>query len=231
MRSRLIALITVSLVVAACGSSDDEAPTVTTEPPQAPTTTAAPSSFTNDEALALSSEYFDAFNGGDADALLATLTPEVELSEKYSAPSEFGNGDPSDPIDRVFFEQHMVWATAQGSSFTTPDCVVTELGTAGAVTVVCEFGWLNAPEQAAEKTPAPTVLTMVVTPDGISQLAFEIEPQFGVDAFERWVVDNHPNDTKGIGFGDWDSVADAEQGGRLRAQYVAEWIAELEANG
>ena len=158
--------------------------------------------------------------------MLATLTPEASLSEKYS----IGGSDPFDPIDRAFFEQHMVWATAQGSTFTTPECAVTEQGAAGAVTVVCEFGWLYAAEKAAGAPPVPTVLTMVVTPDGISQLALEYPPEFGVHAFDEWVLFNHFDDSEFVEFRDWDSVADAEESGKLRLQYVTEWIADLEAN-
>jgi hypothetical protein len=71
---------------------------------------------------------------------------------------------------------------------------------------------------------------MVVTPDGISQLAFEYPPNFGFDSFDNWLFLNHKEDSQGVEFGDWNSVAEAQQGGTLRAQYVAEWAADLEAN-
>ena len=71
---------------------------------------------------------------------------------------------------------------------------------------------------------------MVVTPDGISELAFEYVPEFGVVSFDRWVFDNHSDNSEFVGFGDWNSVSEAEQAGILRAQYVSEWAAFLEAN-
>lgn len=227
---RLAAVLVTSFVVGACGAPADQASTTATQPPLEPiSTTAAPAgtatsvaarSPTDDEALALSSDFIEAFNAGDAASLLATLTSEAALSEKYTGmSSSFGE------IERAFFEQHMAWATAQGSTFTTPDCEVTEAEDE-AVTVVCEFGWLNVAMRAAEKPPVPTVLTMVASADGLSQLAFEYLPEFGSGAFDRWLYENHPDNLKGVEYADWDSVADAERGGKLRAQYAAEWAAD-----
>ena len=231
---RLLAGVVVSVVIASCGASAEQVSTATTETPPpsettvalaAPTTSAVARSFTDDDALALSSDFIDAFNAGDAAQLLATVTSEAVLSEKYTGMSpSFAD------IERAFFEQHMAWATAQGSTFTTPDCEVTQAEDTSA-TVVCEFGWLDAAMRVAEKPPVPTVLTMIATPDGLSQLAFEYLPEFGSGAFDRWLHENHGDDLQGVDFGDWDSVAEAERGGKLRAQYAAEWAAEREASG
>ncbi len=234
------------LVVAGCSSLDDEGTPATTVPPPAPSTTTAtteaPSApaapvttqppttatvppLTVDEALAVSDAYIEAFNIGDTDAVLALFTPDVALSEKYT-----GMSDSFDAIDRGFFEQHLAWSTAQGTTFTSPECAVTEQGPAAAVTVSCEFGWLYAAEQAVDAPPVPTALTMVVTADGISQAAFEYPPEFGSVLFDIWLLATHNDDLEGVGFGDWNSVAEAEAGGKLRAQYVDEWVASLEAN-
>jgi ketosteroid isomerase-like protein len=175
--------------------------------------------------LAVSGDFIDAFNGGDADAVLALFTSNVALSEKYT-----GTSDSFEAIDRAFFEQHLAWSTAQGTTFTFPECAVTEDGAGAEVSVSCEFGWLYAAEKAAGDPPVPTALTLVVTPDGISQAAFEYPPEFGVVRFDNWLFLNHREDSQGVEFGDWNSVAEAEQGGTLRAQYVAEWAASLEAN-
>jgi hypothetical protein len=201
------------------------APTATATPntTQAPTTTTAPT-ITSDEAMAVSGGYIESFNSGDADAVLALFTSNVALSEKYTGMSDWG------PIDRAFFEQQLAWNIAQGSIFVSAECAVTEDGAAAAVTVSCEFGWLDAAEKAVDAPPVPTVLTMVVTPDGISQAAFEYPPEFGVDSFDRWVGDNHSDNSEFVEFRDWNSVAEAEQSGILRAQYVSEWVAYLEAN-
>ena len=201
---------------------------VTTQPP----TTATVPAFTGDEALAVSGDYIDAFNSGDADAVLALFTSNVALSEKYTALSDFGNGDPFEAMDRAFFEQELAWNTAQGTTFVSPECAVIEEGAAAAVTVSCEFGFLPAELKAADAPPIPAVITMVVTPDGISELASEVAvlDASGVVQFDNWLFLNHREDSQGVEFGDWNSVAEAEQGGTLRAQYVAEWVAFLEAD-
>ena len=53
---------------------------------------------------------------------------------------------------------------------------------------------------------------------------------FSPDSFNDWLLAVHSADSDGVEYGDWDSVAEAEQGGKLRAQYVDEWAASLEAN-
>ncbi len=63
-----------------------------------------------------------------------------------------------------------------------------------------------------------------------SQAGFEYVPDFGLGSFDRWVLNNHSDNSEFVEFRDWDSVADAEQSGILRAQYVADWAAYLEAN-
>jgi hypothetical protein len=227
-------LTVVILIIAACSSSDDPVSPASIAPAPAPTTTAATAaapttsgnaqSLTDEEALAVSGEFVDAFNSGDADAVLALFTSNVALSEKYTGMTDWG------PIDRAFFEQHLVWSTAQGTTFTSPECAVTDDSAGAEVTVSCEFGWLYAAEKAAGAPPVPTVLAMVVTPDGISEAAFEYPPEFGLVRFDNWLFLNHKEDSQGVEYGDWNSVAEAQQGGTLRAQYVAEWAADLEAS-
>jgi hypothetical protein len=174
-------------------------------------------------ALGVGNEYIEAFSRGDAEAVLALLTSDAAISEDY--------GGGADLVDREFYEQRLAWNTAQGTVFVSPECAVTGETAGVEVTVTCRLGWLNSAEQAIGKPPAPTVLTLVVTSAGISELAFVHEPQFGVGHFDSWMATNHPDDAAIVEFGDWSSVADAERGGRLRAQYVAEWAVFLEANG
>jgi len=228
-------LTVMVLIIAACSSSDDPVSPASTAPAPAPTPTAATAaapttsgnaeSLTDDEALAVSGAFVDAFNSSDADAVLGLFTSNVALSEKYT-----GMSVSFEPMDRDCFGQQLAWNLGQGSTFVSPECAVIEDGVAAEVTVSCEFGWLDAAEKAVDAPPVPTVLTMVVTPDGISQAAFEYPPEFGVDSFDRWVGDNHSDNSEFVEFRDWNSVAEAEQSGILRAQYVADWAAYLEAN-
>ena len=141
-------LTVMILIIAACSSSDDPvspastapapAPTTTTATTAAPTTSGNAQSLTDDEALAISDDYIDAFNSGDADAVLGLFTSNVALSEKYTGMTDWG------PIDRAFFDQHLAWSTAQGTTFTSPECAVTEEGDGAEVTVSCVFWWLYA---------------------------------------------------------------------------------------
>jgi hypothetical protein len=203
--------------------SDDSSPVISEEVPVSTTATPQATPATPQE---VASGFINAWSSGDADAALAALTADVVVSEKYTGMSpSFG------PVDPSFFEQHVAWTIAQGTTFTSPECAATDDSSGESVNVSCEFGWLNAAEKADDGRPVPTTLELVVTPDGISQLAFEYPPTFGVDSFDIWLAVNHKDDSQGVEFGDWNSVAEAEQGGSLRAQYVAEWAAEVEASG
>lgn len=213
-----VAAVAIALV-ATLNTGDDLAPTGASGEPAATATTV----LTADDALAVSDDFIERFNTGDADALLAMLTPDVALSENYIGMSR--SDDPFGEILPAFFEQHMAWATAQGATFTSPACAVTDDSAPTNVTVLCEFGWLYAPEKAAGDPPVPTALTMVITEDGISQAAFEYPPIFGSESFDAWLLANYSGDMEGVEFGDWNSVSEARQGGILRAQYVDEWAA------
>jgi hypothetical protein len=222
------AVIVVILAVALFDGSEESLPVDVVDDPSdvdAPEPTEQVVLSPGEQALAVSGEYIEAFNRGDADAVLALLTPDVALSERYT-----GMTPDFEAIERARFEQELAWNTAQGAVFTSPECAVTDDSSGANVNVSCEFGWLYAPEKAADAPPVPTVLDLVVAPDGISQLAFEYPPIFGVDSFDDWLLLNHEGDSQGVEYGDWNSVAEAQQGGTLRAQYVAEWATELEAN-
>ena len=221
IRLLLTVVIVVALTAAGCSSDSSE--------PTGPELTVG-------NALAMSDGFIEEFNAGDADAVPALLTSDVALSERYS-----GEGPSFEALEPAFFEQVLAWGTAQGTTFTSPECVVADEGTGAAVTVSCEFGWLNAARAAVGLSPVPTVLTMVVTRSGISQAAFDYLDDFGVGSFgsgsdgrghfDVWLVANHADDMEGIGYGEWDSVAVAEQGGILLALYVEEWAAFLETRG
>ena len=190
--------------------------------PAAPVTTQAPATITSDGALAVSGDYIEASNTGDADAVMALLTPDATFSTNFTG-----------PMDRVFFEQRLARNIAQGSIFTAPECAVTEEGTRVEVKVSCVYGTHDAPSQAVGGPPVSTVLTIVVTPYGIRQLAFGYgQPDFNYVGrpFENWVLVNHSDDAEAVAFGNWASVDDAQRSGRLIAQYAEEWAAFLEAN-
>ena len=175
---------------------------------------------------AISRAWIDAFNDGDTERALGLLTPDASLSEFYTGmSSEF------DIIDPAFHEQQLAWETAQGSTLVGPECLVTGDAPEAGTMVVCEFGWHPIVEQAIGDTPIPTVLTLVVTEDGIHSMAFEYPPEFQPAGFEQWLRINHAEDVQKVTYGDWSSVAEAREGGLLRAQYAQEWAAFLETSG
>lgn len=206
-------IVIAGIFLAIESGSDDGAPVITDEVPEE--TTRTPQE--------IAAAFINAWTSGDADGVLATLTSDVALSEKYT-----GMSSSFEPLDRGFFEQHLAWSTAQGTTFVSPECLVTDDSSAAAVKMSCEFGWLYVAEKAAGAPPVPTTLALVVSAGAISELAFEYPPVFGVESFNNWLFLNHREDSQGVEFGDWNSVAEAQQGGTLRAQYVEEWSAELD---
>lgn len=67
-------------------------------------------------------------------------------------------------------------------------------------TVSCEFEILTAATQAVDALPTSTTITAVVTPEGISRLAFSFEPPDTLHVggrFNQWIAENHP---EAIGF-------------------------------
>lgn len=201
-------IVIVGVFFAIESGSDDSAPVVTDDVPAV-----TPEEF--------ATGFIDSWSSGDASAVLSALTPDVAVSEKYTEMTRS-----FEPMEFEFFEQYVAWTTAQEAVFVEPECALTDDSTSAENVVTCEFGWLNAVERAADATPVPTVLTLVVTSDGISDLALEYPPLFGVNSFDSWLGANHGDESAGVEFGDWNSVAEARAGGLLRARYAEEWAAE-----
>jgi len=78
------------------------------------------------------------------------------------------------------------------------------------------------------------VITMTVTPDGITKL----HEQFGSPnhnatqiPFERWMQTNNPQDAEKASFGTWTTIEEADEYGLLVARYAQEWATYLTTNG
>jgi hypothetical protein len=176
-----------------------------------------------DLALSAASAYFAAFNNGDADALMALLPAEATLSDSIA-------GD----VTRESWERRLAWNIAQGTRFATPDCTVPVAGDSASGTVVrCESATLNAQIQAVGAHPVPTTIVLSVTPNGIQEVREEYgQPDFllASEPFEQWLERTHPADAGRIGFGVWESIAEARENGRRTAEYARLWAADLEAS-
>ena len=184
---------------------------------------AAPTSqpFTVDDALAVKDAYITASNAGDADAVLALFEPDSRIAVGTLT------------RDLVTFERYLVWSIAQGTTITASDCTASELE--DAVRLLCE-STRHQHLAVAVGAPAPDgTLILTISADGIRTLSENNDfRDFNVvnAPFDRWLAENHPEDfDTRIPFGTWGSVAEAEQGGILRARYADEWAAYLDANG
>lgn len=219
----LIAIAIATLAAASCSSSGDDTSTtttVTTEATAAPTTTTV-TPFSSGDVLAVAAAYFEAYNGGDVDAVIGLFESEAEFYDN------FGRVTPAD------WEQLLVWNTAQGTTLSPPECAVA-VGPPDAITVTCRHENLDALVQAVDGPPVPITLNMTVSPDGIRiWTSFFGQPDFNTVGipFDSWMSQNHPEDLAGVGFGNWSSVEEAEQNGLLVAQYANEWATYLDANG
>lgn len=98
------------LVAAACGRND------------------APSS---EDALGAADAYFAAFNAGDDDAVLASLTSDALVTDRFGSTDAFNSLDP--------FASEVAAFTGQGTQFRSISCtVVTEQPDTG-TTVSCDY--------------------------------------------------------------------------------------------
>jgi len=175
-----------------------------------------------DDAVSVAAAYFDAYNTGDVDAVLALLTPDATFFDNFGSNT------------RTDWEELFVWNAAQGTTLSPPDCTVTGEVPGESVTVSCSHNNLDILVQAVDGPPVPIQLTLIVTPDGIREWTSIFgSPDFNDVAvpFERWIRENHPEDRGNVGFGNWTTVEEAEQNGILNAQYADDWATYLEANG
>ena len=186
----------------ACGSSKDD-------------------TFDADKAMSVADAYFEAYNAGDVDAVLAL----------FSGDATFSTNSGAQPRDD--WEQLLVWNAAQGTSLSAPNGRVTEETSDESITVACPHGNLDVLVLTVDGPPVPINQTFVITPDGIREWKFSFgQPDFNTVGvpFARWMEANHPEDAADSLFGSWDSVEEAKQNGILRVRYADEWAAYLEAN-
>ena len=104
----------------------------------------------------------------------------------------------------------------------------------GTFLVTCDSATHNAEVLATGEAPVPTELSLRVSSDGIERFYESFgRPDFTVlsTPFFDWMERNYPDDVDKIGFGNWESIAEARENGLLTAQFATEWGAFLIANG
>ncbi|MGI9605109.1 MAG: hypothetical protein ACR2P0_03125 [Acidimicrobiales bacterium] len=197
-------------------------------------------------ALTTADDYFDAYNAGDADALLGLLTEDAVIDDNFSI----------QPDDRAEWELLMVWFLAQGSELTTPECRVTDEVPGTSATVSCRTTEINAVIRASQSPPVKAIITLDVTPAGITRRDItygaddfgELDVRFDqlqaagtaddpvVDfrhssaRFENWLTLERP-EAVDARFGFAANREEAERTGIARAALAQEWADFLEANG
>lgn len=220
MRLRLLTAIALAaLATVSCGSSEGNGAPETTPPP--PPTTAPPATFGPDEALAVAHAYAEAYNAGDTEGVLALFVADATFSDNFGAQS------------RSDWEHLLAWNAGQGTVLDAFDCTVTDED-GNAITVSCSLENRDALTQAVGAPAVPVTQILTITPDGIVDWEFTFgQPDFNTvwDPFRDWMSSNHAENVDSVGFGNWSSVEEAEQNGRLTAQYADVWKSYLEANG
>lgn len=212
MRNHLIkTMVVIALIATACNTGAG-AGSDTTEG-------SASSAVSVDEALTTANAYFDAFNSGDANAVMAWFPSNATFSDNFTG-----------SVPRESWEQRLAWNMAQGTTLDNPDCVATDGDANGTRTVTCESATLNAQIQAVGAHPVPTVVSLSVTRNGIEDLNEDFgQPDFllATQPFMEWMDSENPEDASKVGFGVWDSVDQAELNGQLTANYSRQWAAYL----
>lgn len=208
MRRSMTISLGLLLVAAACSSAAAEEDVLSAE-----------------GALATSDAYFEAYNGGDIDASLNLMAPDVAFTWEFI-------GSPPELVDRDFWEERLAWNATQGTALTPHECLVEEVVAGERVTVSCDHGTHDAPSQAVGGPAVPTTTTFVIEPDGIAEL-FQAygHPDFTHvgGPFYSWMESNHPQDADATAFGNWTSLEEARAHGLLRVPYAAEWAAWLKS--
>lgn len=174
------------------------------------------------DGLSVADAYFDAYNAGDVDAVVALFEPGATFTDNFG------------PQARTDWEQLLVWNAAQGTVLSTPECTVTGEVAGQSATLSCPHTNLDALVQAVDGPPVPIDLTLVISPDGIREwISLFGDPDFNTVSrpFSRWMSANRLDAAGSVGFGNWGSIEEAEENGILTAQYAEEWAAYLTEMG
>jgi hypothetical protein len=176
--------------------------------------------FSVDSGFEVADAYFAAYNSGDADAVLALFTDDATYSDNLTSDAR-PNG----------WELDVVWRLAQGETLSSPDCTLVEEVPGLTVTITCAHETVDAPIRETGSAAVQTTTTMILTPDGISELSQRYAGshfQRTGNPFVAWMVANHPGDADAAGCCAGSTVEESIARGELRAAYATRWAAQLE---
>jgi hypothetical protein len=175
--------------------------------------------FGTDDALSVADSYFEEYNAGNDEAVVALLTPDATVTWFSRSRSEW--------------EMITAFFVGQGTILSPPECTVTEEVLGASATVFCDFETHSGVMQAVGAPPVSTSFIAVVTPDGIDRLTFSHgQPDF-LDTglpFEQWIAENHPEAIEATALWDWATLEEARQTGVVTAQFAEEWATYLDEN-
>jgi len=215
MRTPQILILTICLALAAIACSSEEGDTDTTSSPTTTTTVAPPTTTTSrpptttaenalstEDTLAVADAYFAENSAGDFEALRALFVADPAFT------GSFGIADD---------EQLFAWNVAQGTTISPPECTLLDGDT---MAVNCQTFNHDAIVQAVDGPPVPIRLKLTITLDGIvEENGFFGQPDFNTvgEPFESWMTENHPEIVDSLEFGNWASIEEAQENGRLTA--------------
>ena len=190
-----------------------------------------PAATPEQKARAVVDSFFDANNAGDTDGVLELVADDVLVTENSLAvlTEEEGWVPVPDPSDGNYtdWDQRLAWNHAQGERLDDLECVVAAEQPSDGVTLQCDYHTRDAVILAIDETPIPTRTLFTVIDGELTAIHQGYgDPDFATfgESFGRWMDINHP-DVEGVYFGEWTSREEAEEHGRLRAQWAAEWAA------
>lgn len=177
-----------------------------------------------EDAVASVESLFAAYNAGDEAAVVELFTSDVTIADNIVGTWSFEE-----------WSQLLAWNAAQGTVFSAHECSDPEVDDGLSVKLTCKTGNMDAPTQAVGAPAVPTVVRATVTGEGISQLRFGYgSPDFTHvnGPFAAWLEAAHADiaASQAFGFGNWTTVEQARENGRLTAELAADWATYLEQN-
>jgi hypothetical protein len=170
--------------------------------------------FTEGDALGIVEAYYTAVEAGDAEAVTALFVePTGEVFDENLLIEVWNAGQEMIRVDRV--------CTARGD---TPE---------GFVLWACEFGDHQYLQRVAGAPATQIRQTFTVSDGGIEELDLAyLNDGYGAnDAFNSWMLVNHPEDAAAADCCGGDTIEKARADGELRRQYAEEWVAYLTESG
>jgi hypothetical protein len=169
--------------------------------------------FTEDDASVIVEAYYTAAEAGDADAITALF---------------------ADPTGEVFEENLRFQMWLAGQEAVRVDRVCTAIGAESvSVAVTCEFGDHQYVERVVGAPATQKRETFTVSDGGIEEFdeTWLTDGYDASNAFDPWMLANHPEDAAAAGCCSGDTVEEARANGELRRLYAGEWVAHLTESG